>query len=183
MADLLDLDAAIREQVDPDGIDMPFRGAVFHLPAELPLDVFDPFLDPEFDLVGLIRTFVEADKDEKADVAETVVDVLFERPNLPREVLDAFYGSLRLLFGAEQFEQFQAKRPGHKTYTIFIRLLLAKYGVGLGEAFASADSSENGGETSKPTSPTSTTDSTPAKPSAAAKRKKASSASAGSETS
>lgn len=177
----IDLDAAIRESAYPDGIPVPYKGHTFTMPAECPIDVFDPLLSADFNLVGVLGAILD-DTDGK-DMGESVMSVLFERPSLPAEARDTIYECLCLLFGAEQWAEFQALRPGLTTYAALIRGLLNVYGVSLGEAFASGDSSKNSGPTPNPTSPVSTPGSTPASSSAAPKRKKASSVSAGPATS
>lgn len=161
----IDLDAAIRESAFPDGIPVTFRGQQFTLPAELPLDVFDPLLDERVDLVGLLRIAFGEGGNEA--VGDAIITALFNRPNLPLVLRDAIYDSLRLLFGQEQFDAFQAHRPGLSTYGRLISGLFQKYGVSLGEAFASPASSETGGATSSPTSPATTPVSTPEEPSVA----------------
>src|SRR6478735_2126544 len=59
----IDLDAARRERQQPDGLPVILAGEEFTLPAELPLDVFDPFLSEDFDLAGLIRDGIERYKE------------------------------------------------------------------------------------------------------------------------
>lgn len=196
MARTLDLDAAVREATDGDGIRMPYRGQEFILPAELPLDVFDPFLTDDFDLVGLVRDFLDADRRAKAegrvaDIGEIVVEILFNRPSLPVQVLGAFYDALRAIFNTrgedgtvvDNFARFQALKPGVTSYALLVRMLLQAYGVGLGEAFTSPGTSTTAGATSKPTSPGSTPGSTPETSSAPQEPTEASSVSDGSATS
>lgn len=176
-ANVIDLDAAIRESSFPDGIQVPYKGTTYVLPAELPLDVFDPLLSPDFDLVGLIKTVLGEDGQAEGDLGDAVISVLFKRPNLPLEVRDTIYASLALLFGEDQWTQFQAQRPGVATLTVLIKGLFTSYGVALGEAFGSGGSSESDGDSSKETS-SSTTESTPAEPSDAPEPETASSESA-----
>lgn len=170
--DGLDLDAAIREHVNPDGLPVRFKGEVFTLPAEFPIDVLDPFLRGEFDFVGLVKAIVEAGDEvdpetgQKQGIVAGVVDVLLERPTLPAEVVDAFHLALRGLFGSDQYDRFLALRPGNRSLPALVRGLARKYGVSLGEAFASPSSSDTAGATSSPNSPATTPDSTPETPSA-----------------
>lgn len=164
----LDLAAAQREISNPEGLPLKFRGQEFLLPAELPVDVFDPFLSEEFDLAGLIREGVtrykaaksaEDDGGKKVSIAGIVVDTLFDRPTLPLDLLDAIYSAFELLFGAEQYATFKALRPSIPDYAALMAGLFQEYGVSLGEAFASPSSSETDGATQKETSestPTST---------------------------
>jgi len=153
----LDLDAELREIAMPDGIRIPFRGEVFILPAELPLDVINPLLDEDLDLAGIIKQVFAS----RGDGVDAVFDVLLARPDLPKSALKAFHGVWEALFGAEQYEAFLAKKPGHKTYATLFRLLVKEYAVNLGEASASLASSKSDAEPSKPTS-SGTTSSTPA---------------------
>src|SRR5690606_12695592 len=138
----IDLNAAVRESKSPDGIPVVYGDKTFTLPAELPVDVFDPLLDSEFDLVGLIKALLDSTKD---DLGEAIVDLLTNRPDLPVEVRDTVYDCLGLLFGEEQFAEFRAQRPGFTTYARLIGGLAKEYGTTLGEAFASPASSESGG--------------------------------------
>lgn len=153
----LDLDAELREIAMPDGIRIPYRGEVFILPAELPLDVITPLLDEDLDLAGIVKQVLAA----RGDGIDTIFDVLLSRPDLPKSALKAFHGVWEALFGAEDYQRFLAKKPGHKTYATLFRLLVKEYAVNLGEASASLVSSESDAPTSKPTS-SGTTDSTPA---------------------
>lgn len=161
---LLDLDAARRESKYPDGFPLRKGGTTFVLPAELPLEVFDPLLSEELDLVGILKAALEekgGDADES--LGEVIVDVLMSRPTLPRQVIAAIQDCLRVLFDAEtpgNFDAFAATRPSVNDYLRLVKGLLPLYGVSLGEAFGSPASSESDGATLKQTSP-STADSTP----------------------
>lgn len=158
-APLIDLDAAKREARYPDGIPVALGGQTFTLPAELPVATFDPLLSDELDLVGVVSK-VLADEASTKSVIDQVIDVLTDRPDLPTAVLAAIHGCFRILFGPEQYETFAAQRPSVQDYVRLVKALVSLYGVNLGEAFASAGSSESDGQTPKPTSQ-STTDSTP----------------------
>lgn len=157
---LFDLDAARREIAYPDGIKVPFKGEEFILPAELPADVFDPFLSEDFGLTTILAAIYAEDGEES--LVDRILGVLFERPTLPATTINAVYEAIGNVFGEEQWPRFRALRPSIKDYVRLVRGLLDLYGTSLGEAFASAGSSENAGSTSKPTSPTTTPDSTPA---------------------
>lgn len=169
---LLDLDAARRERAHPEGIVVRNKGEEFVLPAELPADVFDPFLLGKIDVAGIVRTALEDDT-EDADLGEIVVKVLFENPSLPQDVYAAIHESFGLLFGEEQWEAFRKTKPSFPDLGVLVKGLLKKYGTSLGEVFASPDSSESDGATPKETSE-STPSSTPAKSGAAKGRSKAS---------
>lgn len=111
-----------------------------------------------------------AEKDKgglKSDsFGEQVLEILMDRPTLPKQAITAIKDCFALLFGPEQYARFVAQRPSLADYVRLGRALFSIYGVSLGEAFASPDSSENAGETPKQTSP-STTESTPETPGAA----------------
>jgi hypothetical protein len=162
---ILDLDAARRERAHPEGIKLVNGGEEFILPAELPADVFDPFLLGKIDFAGLLRTALENDE-ENPDLGEILVKVLFENPSLPQDVYAAIHESLALLFGAENYDRFKATRPSFVDLGLLVKGLLTRYGTSLGEVFASPDSSESDGATQKETSDASTS-STPAKSGAA----------------
>jgi hypothetical protein len=160
---VLDLDAARRESAHPEGIVVRLGGEDFTLPAELPADVFDPFLTPEFDLSGLIIAVFKDKNDDgsESDLAERLVSLLFDRPSLPTEVIDAVYRALELLFGDEQWATFKAQRPSFKDLGRLVGGLFRLYGTSLGEAFASVSSVTTAGPTSKQTSPLGIPASTP----------------------
>jgi len=160
LTNVIDLDAARRESAFPDGINVPFEGEVYNLPGELPADVFDPFLTPEFDLSGLLVTLFK-DDDEEKELGDRVVALLLDRPMLPAEIIGALYAALELLFGAEQWATFKAARPSIPDIARLVSGLFRLYGVSLGEAFASVGSVANAGPTSKQTSPLGIPASTP----------------------
>ena len=161
-SNLLDLDAARRENAHPEGIVVVLGGEEFTLPAELPADVFDPFLAPEFNLSGLILTlFKSADDGKELEIADRLMILLLDRPSLPTEVVDAIYTALELLFGAEQWATFKAQRPSFKDLGRLVSGLFRMYGTSLGEAFASVSSVTTAGPTSKQTSPLGIPASTP----------------------
>ena len=153
LTNVIDLDAARRESAFPDGINVPFRGETYTLPGELPADVFDPFLTPEFDLSGLLVTLFKDDDAEKKELGDRVVGLLLDRPMLPAEIITAIYAALELLFGDEQWATFKAARPSIPDIARLVSGLFRLYGVSLGEAFASVGSVTNAGPTSKQTSP------------------------------
>jgi len=154
---IIDLDASRRESAHPDGIPVRLGGDDFLLPAELPVDVFDPFLDPNFDLTGIIRDAMDQAKmSEGASLESIIIDVLFERPTIPVQLVNAIFAAFAILFGDEQYARFKAHRPSLPDYGRLARGLFRAYGASLGEAFASPAPSALGGATQKPTSPAST---------------------------
>lgn len=154
----LDLDAARREEEAPDGIIVTFKGEEFVVPAELPLDVFDPFFTDEFDIGGLLRAVLDSDDDRSG--VEVAIELLIDRPKLPVQTWRVIQESLAALFGEEGWATFRSLRPSVQDTVRLVKGLFRMYGTTLGEAFASAESSVNGGPTPKQTSP-STTESTP----------------------
>lgn len=162
-APLIDLDAAKRESRYPDGIPVVKGGVTFTLPAELPVEVFDPFLAEDLGLIEILKDVLDGDKDDDKGIGDLVIDALTARPALPRELLGAIKDAFAIVFGDEQYAAFVAQKPSVNDYLRLVRGLQALYGVGLGEASASPASSESAGSTPKPTSDAAT-DSTPDSP-------------------
>ncbi len=177
-APLIDLDAAKREAAYPDGIPVTLGGQTFTLPAELPTDVLTPIVT--LNLPDLLKKVLdERDKGGASDedsLGELILDILFDRPDLPADLLQAVFDVAAALFG-DQYADFTAKRPSINDYMRLASALMPLYGVSLGEALGSPDSSESGGETSSPTS-NSTTASTPAGPGSRPKRRRTSASAA-----
>ena len=155
----LNLDAQRREEETPDGIKITLKGREFVAPAELPLDVFDPFFTDDVDLGGVLKDLFDAD--DKKPTASVVFDLLVANPKLPKAVWHAIWQALENLLGEEGYKEFRAAKPSIKDAARLVKGLFALYGTSLGEAFASAESSESALPTSKLTS-SSTTESTPA---------------------
>lgn len=180
----IDLQAATRELAYPDGIPVTLpNGQVITAPAEFPLDVLDPLLSEDLDLIGVVKLVVDREprvgedgETVEDDIATIVVDVLMERPAILAQVKRAIGQCFAALFSEEDYARFVAARLGVRTLAALVKGLLSEYGVGLGEALGSPASSESSGEPSSPTSDGST-DSTPAKHAAARTRRKGSSAS------
>jgi hypothetical protein len=154
-------DAARREARYPDGIPVIHKGVTYLLPAELPADALDPLLGLDVDLAGIVGSAVrlqaEANEEDQRRVgAEVMWQALAANPRLPVDFWTGVKASLALLFGEEAWARFTADRPSLPTYVRLVRMLSKAYGVGLGEAFASAAPSDTGGETSNPTSKPST---------------------------
>jgi hypothetical protein len=158
-APLIDLDAHRRESAYPDGIPVVLGGEQFMLPAQLPLEVFDPFLAEDLGLVEILRDFFKNSDDSDTSA---IFDALIDHPGLPKQIIAAIKEALAVLFGAVAFERFEnsTARPGVGDYLFLARSLFGAYGVTLGEALASPDSSESTGATPSPTSPGTTPEST-----------------------
>lgn len=174
----IDLDAIISE-AQRDTIPLILGGKTYDLPAELPLDVFGPFLSLDVsDVLADIVAVVDKDKsDEK--FASVVIDALFERPDLPIDMVKAAGEAAKLLLGEEAYAAFWAARPGLKVMRGFWKELSGAYSVTLLDFFGSSDSSESTGDQSQPTS-SGSTDSTPEPSSDAPATPEGSSASDGS---
>ncbi|MFH8466051.1 hypothetical protein [Streptomyces sp. NPDC017991] len=158
MSFVIDLDAAERREVQyPHGIPVKYREEQFIYPAELPAKALDPLLSDTLDLVGLLRDVIEASENPTASV---VIDLVFKRPNLPRQFVDAIYEVHRILLGKEEYQRFDDLGPSLPAYVRLTMGLIKVYGVDLGKLFGLGGSSESDGETSSPTS-TDSTDSTP----------------------
>lgn len=152
----IDLDAARAESTP---IEVTFKGQTFTLPGELPLDVFDPLLSDDLDLVGMIRKAWS-----NPDLADGVIETLLAPGNVPAKLLAAIREGFRLLFADEdaanpdaEFDRFMACRPSAQDFRRLISHLARLYGVSLGEVFASLITSPTaGGATQSTTSPDST---------------------------
>jgi len=155
----LDLDAQRREEETPDGIEITLKGHTFVAPAELPLDVFDPFFEDDFDLGGILKGLLDAPDD--TPIQSQVLTLLIDNPRLPATAWKSIHKALENLLDEEGYKEFRAARPSLKDTARLVKGLFAMYGTSLGEAFASAESSESDRPTSKVTS-SSTTESTPA---------------------
>lgn len=170
--ELLDLDAAsaARREGGVKPLGLRFKGDTFTLPAELPLDVFEPLVGLDLDLALLLRQVMDvadatSDAEQRKASTSLIVDLLVNRPTLPKEVVEAIGDMARRLFDSaehpDQWAAFMAKRPTKDDLAGLAKGLFKKYGVSLGEASGSTESSGDAGPTSSATSSAST-DSTPA---------------------
>lgn len=148
----IDLDAGTRELAYPDGLLLTMGGTDFELPPELPIDVFDPFLSEDLDVVWLIRKFYGDFMASNVTTADVVFGIFEERPDLHKQILAALREGLGLLMGPEQYDAFLATRPSVQGIIRFVSALMDEYGAELGELFASPTSSESDGATQKETS-------------------------------
>lgn len=136
------------------------NGERIELPAELPLDVLEPLTKVNIDVSLLIRQVLDARGTGEAaneELLGAVVDMLIVNPSLPVEVVDAVREMSRRLLGAEGYAALVAFRPTVKDVGSIAKYVIRQYGIRLGEASPSSDSSEGTGTTSKPTSPGGTT--------------------------
>lgn len=155
---LIDLDEArnARREGRSDTVDVKFHGETFTLPSELPSEVFDPLLDMQEDLAGIIRAVAQVAGKANVEMTQVVGRVLQEHPSIPVKVVNILRESLHSLFGDEQWDKFNALKPSINDIFSLITGLGRMYGVGLGEASGSSASSESDGANSQPTSSSST---------------------------
>lgn len=153
---ILDLDArraAAREAREAPALTL--GGQRIELPIELPIDVLEPLLEVKADVSVLIRQVLDArDNEDGAGMAVmgAVLDMLIVNPSLPRELIDAIKEMVRRLAGDDGYAALLAFRPTAPEIKELAGWAIRQYGVGLGEASPSSDSSEGTGTTSKPTS-------------------------------
>lgn len=132
-------------------------GRALTLPAELPLEVLDPLTTLNVDISLLIRQVMDAraaggDRAQE-DIVSAVIDMLVVNPSLPTDVIAAVKEMTRRLFGEDGYVHLAAQRLTITDIGVLAKWIMRRYGVGLGEASRSSDSSEDSGTTSKPTSP------------------------------
>jgi hypothetical protein len=159
--DGLDLDAerAVRAASrEGRGQTYPIRlggGIVATLPTELPVDVLAPLRALDGDLTLILRQAMEATKggaNARMDATELVVDVLIANPSLPVTAIDIVRDVAVNLLGQEGFAALLAARPSSQDYAALIKGVFRFYGLTLGEALPSSDSSTDVGATSSTTS-------------------------------
>jgi hypothetical protein len=156
--DLNALRAAERREVQfPDGITVHLNNHAFRFPAELPAAALDPLLSDKLDLLGLLADLARS---QSGGTTWDMVEMLFKRPALPKNFLDAVYATYENLLGAEEYERFESVQPSVADYFRLTKALSRLYGVQLGKLFGLGSSSESDSETSSPTS-ADTTVSTP----------------------
>lgn len=153
----LDLDserAARAEMKKPATVRI--AGRALELPSELPLDVLDPLTHLNVDVSVLVRQVMDARKaggdQAQETVADAVVDMLVVNPSLPTEIVEAVKEMTRRLFGIDGYEHLTAQRLSVGDVAALGKFVMRRYGVGLGEASRSSDSSTSDGTTSKATS-------------------------------
>lgn len=166
---MIDLDAqreqraAAREgRAEPEPIKIGGK-VIGHLTPELPIDVFAPLRNLDGDLTLLLREAVDQAKREQAaaatgqtvnrwDIGATVIDVLATNPALPVTALDTIREVAANLLGEEGLSNLLEARPSGQDYAALATGIFAYYGMSLGEALPSSDSSTSSGGTSSTTS-------------------------------
>ena len=157
----LDLDAqrAASREAKQQAPSLTIGGRRYELPIELPVDVFEPLTTLDVDASLLVSMALDARKEAQQNgeaateaVLQSVVNMIVANPNLPMDLVEAIKtGALRLL-GEDCYTALVGFRPSIGELGAIAKHLSSQYGVGLGEALPSSDSSDGTGETSKPTS-------------------------------
>lgn len=168
----LDLDAARKQRAaEREGKqqDLPITlggKVIATLPVEIPVDVLAPLRTLDGDLTLLLREAMQMSKqgaNERArwDATELVVDLLANNPRLPVSALDTIGQIAENLLTPAGLDALKAERPSPQDYAVLVKGVFRFYGLTLGEASQSSDSSTgDAGKTSSGTSST-TSGSTP----------------------
>lgn len=148
------------------GVPVRFGGKeICVLPVELPIDVFAPLRDIDEALMLLLREAMQMATGPEAslkwEATEMVVNLLAASPRLPTAVVDVVSQIGKNLMTPEGFAMFAAEHPSKEDIAALVKLVFRVYGVSLGEALPSSDSSETGGGTSSTTSSPNSADSMP----------------------
>ncbi|MEV7926099.1 hypothetical protein [Kitasatospora sp. NPDC088779] len=126
------------------------------LPAELPLEVWQPLIGIPY-LPLLLRSLVEAAQaqgEQQTQAANLIVDVLGSEPSLPSDLIAAAAEMGRRLLGEDGFARLMAQRPSHSDILELVRYAWTKYlagGGGLGELIGPSETPSSAGTTSRPT--------------------------------
>jgi hypothetical protein len=154
----LDLDAmrsARAEKTQTPGIKL--AGTRLELPPELPLDVLEPLTGINVDIAVLVRQVLDTRRENSDQANEAILDVIVDQlvvnPSLPAELIEAVKTMAARLFGPEGYAHLTTQRLYVKDLGEIAKFVLRHYGIRLGEASPSPDSSEAAGTTPTPTSP------------------------------
>lgn len=138
-------------------------GERLELPVELPVDVLAPLTELDVDVSLLVRMAIDARKKARADgddgieaILDSVIDIFIANPKLPQDLVEAVKTMARRLFGEPGYNHLAANRLTLPDLGELAKFIGRQYGVGLGEALPSSDSSEGTGTTSNQTSSGST---------------------------
>jgi hypothetical protein len=131
------------------------------LPVELPFEVITPLraIDDTIALVLRQAMTLATNKDAGAkwEASELVVDMLASSPDLPVKVVEVIQQISTNLLTQEGVDLFMAAKPSTNDIAALAKGVFRYYGVSLGEASPSSDSSTDGGGTSPTTSSTNST--------------------------
>lgn len=137
---------------------------ICELPVELPLTVLTPLRKIDDTIALLIRQAMtlatNKDAGAKWEASEMVVNMLASDPDLPLKVVEVIEEVSNNLLTETGVEKFMAAGPSVDDIKALANGIMRHYGVSLGEALPSSDSSTDGGGTSLTTSSTNS-DSTP----------------------
>jgi hypothetical protein len=126
------------------------------LPVELPLSVIAPLREIDDTIALVLRQAMALatnnDAASKWEASELVVDMLASSPDLPVKVLTVIEEISKNLLTEEGLGRFLDQRPSIRDIVALAKGVLRYYGISLGEASASSDSSTDGGGTSNTTS-------------------------------
>ena len=163
--EVLDLDAERKTRAaEREGKQRPlpirFGGEeIAVLPVELPIDVLAPLRNLDGDLTLILRQAMQSrNSGDTGPTTDLVVDVLASNPALPVTALNTLSQVAKNLLTEEGFERLVAQRPSGQDYAALAKGVFRFYGLSLGEASPSSDSStDEPGETSPGTSSTTST--------------------------
>lgn len=134
------------------------------LPAELPFGVITPLRKIDDTIALVIRqgmTLVsDQEKAAKWEATELVVNMLASNEDLPTKVVEVIEEISVNLLTRDGLDKFMAAKPSVPDLKALALGIFAYYGVSLGEASPSSDSSTGDGGTS-PTTSSTNSDSTP----------------------
>lgn len=170
---LIDLDAERAKRAaerEGKGIDGGIRlggQIIATLPVELPVDVLAPLQTIDTSITLILRSAMSAYKaqgegDAAAawDSTQLIVDLLALTPTLPTDMIAVLHQCGENLFGTEGYTALRNAHLSLPDVGVLAKGVFAFYGMTLGEASTSPESSENDGATLSSTSPD-TSDSTP----------------------
>lgn len=134
------------------------------LPIELPFEVLTPLRKIDDTIALVLRQGMTLASDNAAaakwEATELVVNMLASTPDLPVKIVEVIEEITTNLLTPEGLEKLRAAKPSVPDLRALALGILRWYGVSLGEASPSSDSSTDGGGTSLTTSSTNS-DSTP----------------------
>jgi hypothetical protein len=131
------------------------------LPAEPPLSALAPLRRVDQEIAMVLSEIMETASRQGQGAAQTatfLLNMLVQRQDLPSQLIDVVREMTEEIITAEGLAKFLAGKPSPWDYVALISGALAHWGVSLGEASRSTDSSStgSGGPTSKSTSDTTT---------------------------
>lgn len=160
--EVIDLDLAREQRAaqregQSKGLPIKIGGEVIAtLPVEMPINVFAPLSQIDEALMLLLHEAMKmgsgSDAAAKWEATDLVIGLLASTPRLPVQVIEVAKGIGENLLTPTGFAKFLAAEPSKEDIGELGKRILRFYGVSLGEALPSSDSSETGGGTSSTTS-------------------------------